>query len=296
MKRKCFEFLDPNRTRVAFNSLWINKLKIHDIIQLAATHTVARMLERDDFNKRYVEKQPISIHEFLYPLLQGYDSVVLQADIELGGKDQKFNLLIGRELQRHFGQKPQSIVMTPLLEGLDGIHKMSKSLNNYIGITDPPDEMFGKIMSISDDLMWRYYNLLSFRSELEINQWREATLRGKDLRDIKILLAEELVIRFHDRKAAKKAHKNFIERFKYHKLPTNLDEVKVVIENAYLTIAYVLQRVGLVSTTSEAIRLITQGAVRIDGEHVEDTKLVITKGKSYLFQVGKRRFAKVKVI
>ena len=290
-----FRILDPNKTQVTFNSLWISKLKTDDIIRLTATHTVARMLERDDFNKRYIRKQPISIHEFLYPLLQGYDSVALQADIELGGKDQRFNLLIGRELQKHFGQKPQCIVMTPLLEGLDGTQKMSKSLNNYIGITDPPDEMFGKIMSISDELMWRYYDLLSFRSELEVNQWRGKISKGKNLRDIKILLAKELVMRFHNIKAAEKAHQNFIERFKYHILPSNLDEVKLAAENTYLTIAYVLQRVGLVKTTSEALRLITQGAVRIDGERVENTKLVISRGNSHLFQVGKRRFVKVKI-
>ena len=291
-----FRILDPNKTRVTFNSLWINKLKTDDIIRLTATHTVARMLERDDFNKRYVAQQPIAIHEFLYPLLQGYDSVALQTDIELGGKDQKFNLLIGRELQKHFGQKPQCIIMTPLLEGLDGIQKMSKSLNNYIGITDPPNEMFGKIMSISDKLMWRYYKLLSFRSELEINQWHEEILEGKDLRDIKILLAEELVMRFHSKGAAKRAHQSFIEQFKYHKVPTNLDEIKLAAENTYLTISCVLKQVGLVSTTSEALRLITQGAVRIDGERIEDTKLAIPKGESHFFQVGKRRFAKVKVI
>ncbi|MBW5802347.1 tyrosine--tRNA ligase [Coxiella endosymbiont of Ornithodoros amblus] len=291
-----FRILNPDKTQVTSNSTWINKLKADDLVRLAATYTVARMLERDDFNKRYLSKQPIAIHEFLYPLLQGYDSVALRADVELGGTDQKFNLLVGRELQKHFGQRPQCVLTVPLLEGLDGIQKMSKSLNNYIGITEPPEEMYGKVMSISDELMWRYYELLSFRPMREINRWREEVLEGRNPRDIKILLAEELVTRFHSKEAAKKAHQHFVDRFKRHELPTDLDEIELTAENTNLKIGYILQRAGLVNNTSEGLRMIAQGAVRIDGERVEDVKLAIPRGESHLFQVGKRRFAKVKVI
>ncbi|MBT8506602.1 tyrosine--tRNA ligase [Coxiella-like endosymbiont of Rhipicephalus sanguineus] len=293
---QAFRILDSEKTQVTFNSNWMNNLKADDLVRLASTYTVARMLERDDFNKRYVAQQPIAVHEFLYPLLQGYDSVALHADVELGGTDQKFNLLVGRELQKHFGQRLQCILTMPLLEGLDGVQKMSKSLNNYIGITEPPEEMFGKIMSISDDLMWRYYELLSFRSMQEINHWRREVVKGKNPRDIKILLGEELVARFHGEKAAKAAHQHFIDRFKNHELPTDLEEIKVPAENDHLRIGYILQRAGLVSTTSEARRMISQGAVRIDGERVEDIRLTISTGESHLYQVGKRRFAKVKVI
>ncbi|ACJ19666.1 tyrosine--tRNA ligase [Coxiella burnetii] len=293
---QAFRILDPDKTQVTSNSTWINKLKADDLVRLAATYTVARMLERDDFNKRYLSQQPIAIHEFLYPLLQGYDSVALKADVELGGTDQKFNLLVGRELQKHFGQRPQCVLTVPLLEGLDGIQKMSKSLNNYIGITEPPEEMFGKVMSISDELMWCYYELLSFRPMREINRWREEVSEGRNPRDIKILLAEELVTRFHSKEAATKAHQHFIDRFKRHELPTDLDEIELTAENTHLTIGYILQRAGLVNTTSEGLRMIAQGAVRIDGERVEDIKLAIPRGESHLFQVGKRRFAKVKVI
>lgn len=293
---QAFRILDPEKTQITFNSKWMDALKADDLVRLAATHTVARMLERDDFSKRYAAKQPIAIHEFLYPLLQGYDSVALHADVELGGTDQKFNLLMGRELQKHFGQRPQCILTTPLLEGLDGVQKMSKSLNNYIGIMDPPDEMFGKIMSISDELMWRYYELLSFRSMEEINRWRKEVMEGKNPRDIKILLGEELVARFHNEKAAKDAHQHFIERFKHHELPTDLDEIELSAENSHLAIGYILQRAGLVGTTSEARRMITQGAVRIDGERIEDFQLTIPIGESHLYQVGKRRFARVRVV
>lgn len=293
---QAFRILDPEKTRVTFNSVWMNELKVDDLVRLASTYTVARMLERDDFNKRYTARQPIAIHEFLYPLLQGYDSVALHADVELGGTDQKFNLLVGRELQKYFGQRPQCILTTPLLEGLDGIQKMSKSFNNYIGITDPPDEMFGKIMSISDELMWRYYELLSFRPMQEVNQWRKEVFEGKNPRDIKVLLGEELVTRFYSRKAAKIAHQNFINRFKYHELPTDLDEIELSAENKHLAISCILQRAGLVSSTSEARRMITQGAVRIDGDRVEDIQLTIPIGESHLYQVGKRRFAKVRVV
>ncbi|MFW0042921.1 MAG: tyrosine--tRNA ligase [Coxiella endosymbiont of Dermacentor nuttalli] len=293
---QAFRILDPGKTQVIFNSTWMNNLKADNLIRLASTYTVARMLKRDDFNKRYAAQQPISIHEFLYPLLQGYDSVVLHANVELGGTDQKFNLLVGRELQKHFGQRPQCILTMPLLEGLDGVQKMSKSLNNYIGIMESPSEMFGKIMSISDDLMWRYYELLSFQPIKEINRWRREIAKGKNPRDIKILLGEELVARFHGKKAAKAAHKYFIDYFKNHKLPTDLKEIEVLAENGHLGIGYILQRVGLVSTISEARRMIIQGAVRIDGERIEDIRLTIPVGESHLYQVGRRRFAKVKTV
>ena len=291
-----FHILDPERTQITFNSTWMNDLKADGLIRLASTYTVARMLERDDFNKRYATQQPIAIHEFLYPLLQGYDSVVLCANVELGGTDQKFNLLVGRELQKHFGQRPQCVLTMPLLEGLDGVQKMSKSLNNYIGIMESPTEMFGKIMSISDDLMWRYYELLSFQSMRKINCWRREIAEGKNPRDIKILLGEELVARFHGRKAAKVAHQCFIDYFKNHALPTDLKEIEVLAESDHLGISYILQRAGLVNTTSEARRMITQGAVRIDGERIEDIQLTIPSGESHLYQVGRRRFAKVKTI
>lgn len=292
---QAFKILDPERTQVMFNSEWMSQLKAEDLIRLAATHTVARMIERDDFHKRFTSQRPIAIHEFLYPLLQGYDSVMMKADVELGGTDQKFNLLVGRELQRHFAQRPQCIVTMPLLEGLDGVQKMSKSLNNYIGITDSPDEMFGKIMSISDELMWRYYELLSFRPLHEINAMRDAVTQGKNPRDIKILLGEELVARFYDEKAAQAAHQQFIDRFKHHELPTDLEEISLPAENDGLAIGYILQRAGLVNSTSEALRMIKQGAVRIDGERIENPKLAIPVGESHLYQVGKRRFAKVKI-
>lgn len=293
---QAFRILDSEKTQVTFNSNWMKNLKTDDLIRVASTYTVAQMLERDHFNKRYAAQQPIAIHEFLYPLLQGYDSVVLRADIELGGTDQKFNLLVGRELQKRFDQLPQCILTMPLLEGLDGVQKMSKSLNNYIGITDPPEEMFGKIMSISDDLMWRYYELLSFRPMQEINRWHREVVKGKNPRDVKVLLSEELVTRFHGKKAAKAAQQHFIDRFKNRKLPTDLKEIEILSENDFLGISYILQRSGLVSTTSEARRMISQGAVRIDGERVEDVRLTIPSGESHLYQVGKRRFAKVKVM
>ena len=293
---QAFRILDPEKTQVTFNSNWMNNLKTNDLVRLASTYTVARMLERDHFNKRYAAQQPIAIHEFLYPLLQGYDSMVLHADIELGGTDQKFNLLVGRELQKNFDQRPQCILTMPLLEGLDGVQKMSKSLNNYIGIMESPEEMFGKIMSISDDLMWRYYELLSFRPMQEINRWHREVVKGSNPRDIKILLSEELVTRFHGKKAAKAAHQHFVDRFKNHELPTNLKEIEVPAENDYLGIMYILQRAGLVSTTSKARRMILQGAVRIDGERIEDIRLTIPTGESHLYQVGKRHFARVKVI
>lgn len=292
---QAFKILDAKRTEILFNSEWMSDLKADDLVRLAATHTVARMLERDDFHKRYASNQPIAIHEFLYPLLQGYDSVAMKADIELGGTDQKFNLLVGREMQRHFKQPPQCILTMPLLEGLDGVQKMSKSLGNYIGVTDTPEDMFGKLMSVSDELMWRYYELLSFKPSNEINQLRKDVEGGKNPRDVKVLLADEIVTRFHDAKAAKAALQQFEKRFKHHELPTDLKEKSIKGEKGSLGIGYLLQKAGLVSSTSEAFRMIKQGAVRIDGERIEDRKLEIPKGESHVYQVGKRKFAKVKV-
>lgn len=292
---QAFKILDPKRTQVMFNSEWMEKQTAADLVRLASQQTVARMLERDDFNKRYKSNQPIAIHEFLYPLLQGYDSVAMEADVELGGTDQKFNLLMGRELQKHFKQKPQCVLTMPLLEGLDGVQKMSKSLNNYIGITDEPDDMFGKVMSVSDELMWRYYELLSFHSLSDIENLKQQVSEGRNPRDVKVLLAEELVARFHSATAAEQAHQHFVERFKHHELPDDLEEQVLEAEGSALGIGYVLQRAGLVKTTSEAMRMLKQGAVRIDGERAEDLKLEIPKGEVHLFQVGKRRFAKVKI-
>lgn len=294
-QEQAFKILDPERTQLMFNSQWMDPLTASDLIRLASSYTVARMLERDDFDKRYKDNQPIAIHEFLYPLLQGYDSVVMKADIELGGSDQKFNLLVGRELQKHYGLRPQCILTMPLLEGLDGVQKMSKSLGNYIGIADSPDEMFGKIMSVSDHLMWRYFELLSFRSMSEINQWRNEVSEGKNPRDIKIALAQELVGRFHDAEAASTATTNFIERFSHGETPQDLAEQLVVTIEDKMGIAYILKNAGLVSSTSDAIRHIKQRAVRIDGACVEDPKLEINIDETHVYQIGKRRFAKIKL-
>lgn len=295
-KAQAFKILDPDRTQVMANSTWMDKLSAADLVRIAATQTVARMLERDDFDKRYSNKQPIAIHEFLYPLLQAYDSVAMKADVELGGTDQKFNLLAGREMQKHYGQRPQIVLTMPLLEGLDGVKKMSKSLGNYIGITDEPDDMFGKLMSISDDLMWRYFELLSFRPMPEIDRFRKAVDAGKNPRDVKFALGEEIVSRFHSPKAAKTAQEHFIERFRNHELPTDIEEQEVPTSGKTLGIAYLLKAAGLVKSTSDAFRMIQQGAVRIDGERIEDKQLHIPVGESRLYQVGKRRFAKVKLI
>lgn len=288
-----FKILDPDKTEVLFNSTWMGKKSAADLIQLAATHTVARMLERDDFHKRFTAHQPIAIHEFLYPLLQGYDSVEMKADVELGGTDQKFNLLMGRELQKHYGQKPQTIITMPLLEGLDGVQKMSKSLGNYIGISEPANDMFGKLMSISDDLMWRYLELLSFRSMAEINDWRAEVKGGANPRDIKVQLAIEIVARFHDEQAAIRAHEEFNARFQRHEIPDDLEEITLTADANGLAITQLLKQAGLVSSTSDAGRMIEQGAVKIDGERVEDKKCVIASGTSHVYQVGKRRFARV---
>jgi len=287
-----FKILDPDKTQVVFNSAWMNDLSAADLIRLAGTTTVARMLERNDFEERYKSGSPIAIHEFLYPLLQGYDSVVLEADVELGGTDQKFNLLMGRHLQQHFGKKPQVTLMMPILEGLDGKQKMSKSLGNYIGIQDAPNEMFGKIMSISDELMWRYFELLSFRPIEEIEQFKQAVAEGENPRNIKIQLALELVARFHDEAAAQRALKDFETRFSKNAIP---DEIPEVVVRGPLPLANLLKEAGLVASTSEGHRMVKQGAVKQDGEKLTDSRAQIAVGTEGVFQVGKRRFARVRV-
>lgn len=292
-QEQIFKILDPDKTEITFNSSWMNQLGSTGLIQLAAKYTVARMLERDDFNKRYKSGQSIAIHEFLYPLVQGYDSVAMQADVELGGTDQKFNLLVGRELQRQYGQEQQIVITMPLLEGLDGINKMSKSLGNYIGITDAPNDMFGKIMSISDELMWRYFELLSFRPLSEIGRFRQDVEQGMNPRDLKFLLAEELIERFHSRDAAVSAREEFIARFQKGAMPDEMPEVSLVSEGGGMLIASLLKAAGLVGSTSDAMRMIKQGAVKIDGNKIEDSSLLIEKGISAVFQVGKRKFAKI---
>lgn len=288
-----YRILDPEKTLVMFNSSWMGGMNAADLIQLAARHTVARMLERDDFSKRYGGGQPIAIHEFLYPLIQGYDSVALRADIELGGTDQKFNLLVGRQLQESYGQPPQVILTMPLLEGLDGVQKMSKSLGNYIGIAEAPDEMFGKIMSISDRLMWRYFELLSFRPLAEIERLRREADEGRNPRDIKFELGRELVARFHDGAAAEQAQANFVARFQRGDLPDDLPELRIPALDGRLGIAQLLKAANLVASTSEALRMIDQGGVRIDGERVSDKGLTLAAGSSHIYQVGKRKFARV---
>ena len=290
-KQQIYKILDPQKTRIVFNSEWLCKLGTEGMIRLASNYTVARMLERDDFKKRFSNNQPIAIHEFIYPLLQGHDSVALEADVELGGTDQKFNLLVGRELQKSAGQKPQVAITLPLLVGLDGEKKMSKSLGNYIGVTEAPGEMFGKIMSISDDLMWDWYNLLSFRPLAEIAQLKEDVANGKNPRDVKILLAKEIIARFHDDAAADAAEQEFINRFQKGAMPDEMPEFTLEGE---IGLANLLKEVGLVATTSEANRMVQQGGVKIDGEKVEDAKLVITASTA-VYQVGKRKFAKVTV-
>ena len=292
-EEQIFKILDRDATRVEFNSSWMGSMDAAGLIKLAARHTVARMLERDDFNKRYTGGQPISIHEFLYPLVQGYDSVALKADVELGGTDQKFNLLVGRQLQQDYGQ-PQQIVMTmPLLEGLDGVQKMSKSLGNYIGITDAPGEMFGKIMSVSDDLMWRYFELLSFRPIDDIAALKRAVDDGLNPRDAKFELGQEIVARFHDNAAAESAKQEFIARFQQGAMPDEISEVTLESQDGSLGIAHLLKAAGLVSSTSDAFRMIKQGAVRIDAERVTDRALEIKAGTTAVYQVGKRKFARV---
>jgi tyrosyl-tRNA synthetase len=291
-----FRILDRQRTRLEFNSRWMSGMSAADLIGLAARHTVARMLERDDFQKRHAAGKPIAIHEFLYPLVQGYDSVALRADVELGGTDQKFNLLVGRQLQQSFGQAPQVVITLPLLVGLDGVNKMSKSLGNSIGITDPPEEMFGKVMSASDDLMWRYYELLSFEPLAAVQRLRASVRDGANPRDIKKRLGEELVGRFHGPAAARQAADAFTRRFSDRELPEQIPEVTVHASEGRLGVAHILREAQLVTSTSEALRLIRQGAVRIDGERLEDGKRQISAGASHVFQVGKRRVARITVL
>lgn len=291
-EQQVFKILDAQKTQICFNSRWMSKMSAAELIQLAAKHTVARMLEREDFHKRYAGGQPIAIHEFLYPLVQGYDSVALRADVELGGTDQKFNLLVGRELQKVFGQVPQVVITMPLLEGMDGVQKMSKSLNNAIGINETPDEKFGKLMSISDNLMWRYLELLSSHPLSTFASWRQEIADGLNPRDVKTRLALEIVERFHGRKEALRAEHNFVRRFREGALPEEVPEVHLSSETA-LPIANLLKQAGLTASTSEALRLIDHGAVRIDGERIEDRSLCIGYGTSQVVQVGKRRIARI---
>ena len=288
-----FKILDPEKTLVVFNSSWMGEMKAADLIQLAARSTVARMLERDDFHKRYVSGQPIAIHEFLYPLIQGYDSVAMKADVELGGTDQKFNLLVGRELQKQFGQAPQVVMTLPLLEGLDGVNKMSKSLGNYIGINEAPDDMFGKLMSVSDTLMWRYLELLSFESTATLQAWRTDVEQGLNPRDVKFRLGREIVNRFHGPGTGDAAIDSFIARFQQGSLPEDMTEVAIAAPKGALAVPQILKEAGLTASTSEAIRLIKQGGVRLDGEKVADPGVEIAVGGSHVLQVGKRKFARV---
>ena len=292
-QEQVFKILDEDKTEIRFNSEWMDGLGAAGMIKLAASQTVARMLERDDFKKRYNNGQPIAIHEFLYPLVQGWDSVALESDVELGGTDQRFNLLMGRELQKEQGQKQQSIVMVPLLEGLDGVQKMSKSLNNYIGITDAPNDMFGKVMSISDDLMWRYYDLLSFRPLEEIAELKTRVANGENPRDIKIMLAKEIIARFNDDAAAEGAHQDFIQRFQKNAIPDDMPELEIALSDEGIAIGNLLKEANLVGSTSDAMRMIKQGAVKINGDKVEDTRLVITEKGENVYQVGKRKFARI---
>ena len=294
-KEQVFKILDPAKTTVAFNSTWMEKLGAAGMLQLASRQTVARMMERDDFKKRYAIGQAIAIHEFMYPLVQGWDSVALESDVELGGTDQKFNLLMGRELQKSEGQRPQTVLMMPLLEGLDGVQKMSKSLGNYIGITDTPTDMFGKIMSISDVLMWRYYELLSFKPLEEIESYKVDIENGKNPRDVKIDLAKELIARFHDEAAAQAAHDEFINRFQKGALPDEMPELDIATENGEIAIANLLKEAGLVASTSDAFRMIKQGAAKIDSEKVTERNLIIAAGTTAVYQVGKRKFARITV-
>jgi len=292
-KEQVFKILDPKLTDVRFNSEWSNELGAEGIIKLASQYNLARMLERDDFNKRYKSNQSIALHEFLYPLIQANDSIALQADIELGGTDQKFNLLVGREIQRAFGQEPQVVITVPILEGLDGKNKMSKSSGNYVGIDEAPNEMFGKIMSISDELMWRWFDLLSFKSTDEINVLKDEQARGRNPRDIKVELAKELIARFHDDKSANLAETNFINQFQKKNIPDDIEEISLIISGDSIPLSNLLKESGMTSSTSEAIRMIKQGAVRIDEKKVTDQKLTIASDTSAVYQVGKRKFKKI---
>jgi tyrosyl-tRNA synthetase len=294
-REQAFKILDPDKTQILFNSEWSDKLGAEGMIRLAARYTVARMLERDDFGKRYRANQPIAIHEFLYPLMQGYDSVAMKADVELGGTDQKFNLLVGRELQRDFGQEPQVIVTTPLLEGLDGVNKMSKSLGNYVGISEPPQEIFGKLMSISDTLMWRYIELLSFEPIATLRRWRDDVAAGRNPREIKVLFAKEIVARFHGAAAAGDAEAAFEERFRHGRLPEDMPQVTLRGPAEGLPVVQALKQAGLTASTTEAARMIEQGGVRLDGARLEDRALRLTRGQTVVAQVGKRKLARITV-
>lgn len=291
-REQVFKILDPEKTEICFNSAWFDQVGAAGMIKLAAQHTVARMLERDDFSKRYAAGQPIAIHEFLYPLCQGYDSVAMKSDVELGGTDQKFNLLVGRELQKHYGQAPQCVLMMPLLEGLDGVNKMSKSLGNYVGIAEPPREIFGKLMSVSDQLMWRYFELLSFRSSEEIGKLKSEVEGGRNPRDAKVMLAQEIVARFHSTSAANDALADFEARFQRGAIPDDIAELSVPAG----PIASVLKAAGLTASTSESMRMIDGGGVRIGGEKLTDRGLVLASGETVVLQVGKRKFARVTLI
>jgi tyrosyl-tRNA synthetase len=295
-QQQVFKILDPNTTEICFNSTWHGPKSSADMIRLASRHTVARMLERDDFSKRYKNNQPISIHEFLYPLVQGWDSVEMQADVELGGTDQKFNLLVGRELMKAEGMEPQIILTMPILEGLDGVQKMSKSLNNYIGIEDQPNDMFGKLMSVSDELMWRYFELLSFRTLSEIEGFKQDIDQGRNPRDVKFLLAEEIITRFHNAEAADKAHHDFVSRFAKGAIPDEMPEVTLELESDSIGIASLLKQAGLTESTSDSFRMIKQGAVKLDGEKVEDKGLNLDKDRIIVAQVGKRKFARITLL
>ncbi|TAK71230.1 MAG: tyrosine--tRNA ligase [Betaproteobacteria bacterium] len=295
-KAQVFKILDADKTEICFNSKWGEALGAAGMIKLAATSTVARMLERDDFGKRYKANQPIAIHEFLYPLMQGYDSVAMRADIELGGTDQKFNLLVGREMQKHYGQPPQCILTMPLLEGLDGVNKMSKSVGNYVGINEKPEEIFGKLMSISDELMWRYIELLSFEPIETVAKWKSEVAAGRNPRDIKVAFAQEIVARFHDQAAAARALSDFEARFRQGALPEDMPEVQIMADGGGLPLVQALKQARLAASTSEAIRMIEQGGVRLDGERVSDRGLKLAKGAVAVAQVGKRKFARITVV
>ena len=294
-ERQVFKILDKKKTEIRFNSEWMDNFSSKEFIRLSSAQTVARMLERDDFHKRYSSQKPISIHEFLYPLLQGYDSVALNADVELGGTDQKFNLLLGREVQKFYGMEPQIAFTLPLLEGLDGIKKMSKSLENYIAIEDEENDMFGKVMSVSDELMWRYFELLSFKSDKEINKLKRAQTNGENPRDIKFMLAEEIVDRFHGEGSGRKAREEFKSIFQRGKNPSNVVEIEIQLKEQDITLPRVLKEAGLVASTSEALRLIKQGAVKVEGEKIIDSKHKISPNSSLLYQIGKRKFSKIKI-
>lgn len=291
-QHQVFKILDAEQTKVRFNSEWMTHFGAADMVRLSAQYTVARMLERDDFSKRYANNQPIAIHEFLYPLVQGYDSVALEADVELGGTDQKFNLLVGREMQKAYGKPQQAILTVPILEGLDGVQKMSKSLGNYIAITDPPNEMFGKLMSISDDLMWRYFELLSFKSDEEITRFKQDVAGGTNPRDIKFLLCEEIITRFHNASLAEAAKRDFIQRFQKNAIPEDMPEITVALGDG-MAIGSLIKQAQLCVSTSEAMRMVEQGAVKINGERVNDKRHIVTEQSDFVLQVGKRKFARI---